>query len=108
VTGSGNVVMANSPNAQQTATITITEDHRRQTMQFADLLEQSLSALNLPATANTVPAELRRAAEQNDAGVLHRAVLAAQGAIAGAATTALGDLVLNQLHHLMGTLGLGG
>jgi hypothetical protein len=77
-------------------------------MQFADLLEQSRPALNLLAAANSVPGELRRAAEQNDPGVLRRGVLAAHGTVAGAATGALGDLVPNQLDNLTAALGLSG
>jgi hypothetical protein len=69
ISGSHNVVQSGSPGATQRVTTTTT-DHRQQTIQFADLLEQSLPVLGLPPDTSGLPAELRSAAHQDDPGIL--------------------------------------
>jgi len=105
VTGHGNAVQAGSAGATQTVTITmsITDDHRQQTLNLAKAIEEASGALG-PEAAE-LPSELRAAVEagQDDPGVLKKALAKANTVLMSGATSALGKLLLQGstglLHH---------
>jgi hypothetical protein len=107
VTGSHNVVQSGSPGATQHVTTTITDDHRRQVLEFADALERALPVLDLPPDAAALPGQLRDAANNHDDGVLRDTIIAARTAMAGTVGTSLGNIVMQHLHPVLQALGLG-
>jgi hypothetical protein len=46
VAGNNNIVQAGSPGASANMAVTITDDHRRQTLELADMIEQALPVLS--------------------------------------------------------------
>lgn len=105
-TGTYNSAQAAGQGSTLSMTNTITDDHRQQALAFADLLEQSLPALNLPPAAAAIPDQLRHAAAQDDVGVMRESLHAAQLAMAGSVGSALGGVIFQHLHPLLVAFGL--
>jgi hypothetical protein len=86
---------------------TVTNDHRKQALDLADLIEQALPVLGdaISEDAGEVPGQLRSAAHSRDDNALRRAVDAANTAMAGTIGTALGGVVVQHVHALMQAIG---
>jgi len=108
VTGHGNVIQAGSPGATQHATITltVTDDHRKQTLHLADVIEQAAPVLG--ADAPELPALLRDAVAegQDDPGRVKQALSKVSEVLTSAATSALSSAILQVAGPLLAQYGI--
>lgn len=110
VTGSHNLVAANSPGASQS--LIITEDNRRQVLTVADALAGALQALGLDAEktveAETVIRDLREVSADSspDAGRLRRLLSKAQEVAVAGTGSAVGQGIVLLAEQALQGLGL--
>jgi hypothetical protein len=89
VTGNYNAVQAASPGASMQVATTITDDHRRQTIELATAIEQAVPVLSPEAAEAAEALRAAAAPSQSDPGVLKRALEGAKTTL----STGVGDLV---------------
>lgn len=106
IIGDHNTVQAASPGASMVVTTTITDDHRRQSLDLAGAIQQAESGLAAEAAEAAV--QLREAAQpgQDDPGVLRQALEKVQVTLMTGSADLLGKAILGSFAGLLAHYGI--